>query len=384
MLTLSQFVDLKNFLPYYQADKISSSFIADHLGITVQHVRKLMRSSLIAKPRIAHNRLSDEIRNFIINEKQSNLHYNCQWLAEIASDRFGRSISQSSVYRILQEAGLLFSKPINRKPRTRFEVEDSADLVQMDTSWGYWLNGQRIYLILLLDDHSRYILHAKFVKHDSAAENMKMIRETVEKYGVFKLLYTDNASFFKTIRHNQSRFQNHSKSEYETDITKACREAEITHITHKPYQPQGKGKIERLFRFIQERLIADEIACDPSYLPLYVAQKKLQRWISWYNTKHLVRTTKMIPKERFNPQGFRPLLKDRNLDDIFCFKDSRKVDKCNQFSYQGNVYTIPKKHCMVAYRVKLHIKPNESIRVWHNDKFICELPITSKQKQNIN
>jgi len=56
----------------------------------------------------------------------------------------------------------------------------------------------------------------------------------------------------------------------------------------------------------------------------------------------------------------------------------------HQFSYLGQVYTIPKKHCMVAYRVNLHIDPQRSIRVWHNDKFICELLIASKQKQNIN
>jgi len=382
MLTLSQYADLKNFLPLYQSGKINSSFIAAHLGVSTQHVRRLIKSPLIVKPRVANNRLSEEIREFVILEKKTNSYYNCQWLCELASDRFGKLVSQSSVYRILSKADLLHKEPINRKPRTRFEVEHCGDLVQMDTTWGYWLNGQKICLILLLDDYSRYILHAKFVRSDSAVENMIMIRETVEKYGVFKLLYTDNASFFKAIRHNQSRFQNHTKSEYESEITRACRQLGITHITHKPYQPQGKGKIERLFRFIQGRLI-EGIIDDQSHLPLYVAEKKLQRWVDWYNSKHVNRTTHKTPKERFNPKEFSPLLDDRNLDDIFCFKDTRKVDKCNQFSYQGQVYTIPKKHCMVAHRVNLNIRSDKSIRVWHNDKFVCELPITNQQK-NIN
>lgn len=381
MLTLSQYADLKNFLPYYQSGKINSSFIATHLGISAQHVRRLIKSPLIVKPRTAHNRLSEEIREFVIEEKKNNHHYNCQWLSEIASDRFGKLISQSSVYRILAKADLLNQESINRKPRSRFEAEKSGDLVQMDTTWGYWLNGQKICLILLLDDYSRYILHAKFVRSDSATENMIMIKEVVAQYGVFKLLYTDNASFFKTIRHNQSRFQNHTKNEYESEITRACRQLGITHICHKPYQPQGKGKIERLFRFIQGRLI-EEIMDDQSYLPLYVAEKKLQRWVTWYNNMHINRTTHKTPKERFDSKEFSPLLDSRNLDDIFCFKDTRKVDKCNQFNYQGQIYIIPKKHCMVAYRVNLHIQPQSSIRVWHNDKFICELPI--KQKQNIN
>ena len=65
----------------------------------------------------------------------------------------------------------------------------------MDTSWGYWWGGKKLCLILLLDDHSRYILHARFVESDTAEANMRMIKEVVQQYGVFKVLYTDNASF---------------------------------------------------------------------------------------------------------------------------------------------------------------------------------------------
>lgn len=374
MLTFTQYADLKNFLPYYQAGKINSSFMAAHLGISVQHVRRLIKSPLIAKPRTAFNRLSDEIREFVILEKKSNPKYNCQWLSEIASDRFGRLVSQSSVYRILQGQGLLSKIPLNRKPRTRFEAEKSGDLLQMDTTWGYWLNGQRINLTVIIDDYSRYILQAGFTYHDTAWWNMNMIRSVVEKYGLPRLLYTDNASFFKAIRHNQSIYQNHSQSEYESEITRACRELGITHLTHKPYQPQGKGKIERLFRFMQTRLIT-EIVDDQSYLPFYVADKKLQRWVDWYNSKHIIRTTHQTAKERFNLKDFSPLPKDKNLDDVFCFKDSRKVDKCNQFSYQGQVYTVPRKHCLVAYKVDLHIISDKFIRIWHGNEFICQLPI---------
>ena len=68
-------------------------------------------------------------------------------------------------------------------------------------------------------------------------------------------------------------------------------------------------------------------------MPLYAAQKKLDRWVKWYNEKHVNRTTKQTPKKRFDPKGFTPLQGDKCLDDIFCIKDTRKVDKCNQFSY---------------------------------------------------
>jgi len=381
-MTLGQLADLRNFAPYHESGKMSTEFIAAHLGLSQRHIRRLLRDILSDRleptKRIAHNRLSAEIRQFIVSEKTANHRYNSYWIKELVLDRFGVNISQPTVYRVLRDEGLLKTAiKLERKVRSRFEANESGDLVQMDTTWGYWWRDQRLCLTVLLDDYSRYIISARFSLSDTAWHNMKLIKDTVKKYGSFKLLYTDNASFFKTIRHNQSMYQNHEKNEYESEITRACREAGITHICHKPYQPQGKGKVERFFRFFQERFL-DDYQFDTN-LPFYVLEKRLEEWINWYNEKHINRTTGCVPKERFNSKEFhRP---NGNLDDIFCIKDTRKVDKCNQFSYQGIVYTIPKEKCMVAMRVQLNVNPARSIRIFHDDKFVCELP-TKRIQEN--
>lgn len=374
-MNFEQLKNLEMLTPFYEAGKIGSDFVAAHLNITNRHARRILKGNIFVAKREAWNRYSEEVRQFIIEQKKDHAHHNCQWISEIASDRFAIKISQSTVWRILHSEGMFNLRSVNRTVRERFEAEKSGDIVQMDTTWGYWLGKRKLCLILLLDDHSRYILDYNFVQHDSAANNMALIKRVVKSYGSFKLLYTDNASFFKAIRHNRSMHQNHHQIEYESDITRACREAGIVHVTHKPYQPQGKGKIERLFRFIQERFIND---LDDDELPLWLINKKFASWVDWYNTKHINRTTHQTPKERFNSKEFKPLPKEKNLDDIFCFKDTRKVDKCNQFSYEGSSYTIPKDKCMIACRVDLHVNPIRSIRVWHNGEFICELPIITK------
>jgi transposase InsO family protein len=381
-MTFEQHADLQHFARYRDEGKMSTGFIAREIRKTPQHVRRLLKQ--LAQPprkRFAWNKVSPEMRQFVIEKKKEKSNYNCQWISEIASDHFEQPISQSSVWRILNKENLLNCPPPQRKVRSRFEAEKSGDLIQMDTTWGYWWWGKRLCLILLLDDHSRYILHAKFVLHDTMEANMNMIRETVEKYGTFKLLYTDNASFFKAIRHGQSFYQHHSQEEYESKITRACRELGIAHVTHRPYEPQGKGKIERLFRFIQERFINDQIVNEMG-MPLYAAQKKLDRFVDWYNEKHVNRTTGQTPKERFDPKGFTPLKGDKCLDDIFCIKDTRLVDKCNQFSYQGQSYVIPKKKNMTGLRVRLHILPERSMRVWHMDELVCTLDIKRKLPKN--
>ena len=372
-MTLGELAELKRFVPYYESGSISSSYIATHFDITRQHVRRLMRAVEPRVNRSAHNRLDDEIRYFIAQEKRAYPHKNCQWIAEIASDRFARPVSRSSVYRVLADDDLLTKKPMSYKPRSRFEAKGSGDLIQMDTSCGDWAGGRRIYVTVLLDDYSRYILKGQFTWHDGLAHSLKMIRETTREYGRFRLLYTDNASWFKVIRHNKSMYQSHSKTEYESEVTRACRELSITHLTHKPYEPQSKGKIERLFGFIQQRFVPT--ICDD--WALSKINVEFESWIVWYNTKHVNRTTGQTPEKRFDPSGFEPLSGEYNLDDIFCLKDTRKVDKCNQFSYQGTQYTIHTDLILGACKVNLCIIPERSIRVFYHNNFVCELAIKS-------
>lgn len=308
---------------------------------------------------------------FIVQEKKDRPSYNCQWLAELASDRFGRSVSQSSVWRILNNAALLAGMRQHPVLRQRFESRSCGDLVQMDTTWGYWLGDRRLYLILLLDDYSRMILHAKFFLEETLWHNMMMIRETVETHGIFKLLYTDNAIWFKTIRHNRSIHQTHTQQEYESDITKACRALGVVHITHKPYEPQGKGKIERLFRFIQERFVS---GLNDPHMDVELINQKFHEWMDWYNTRHVNRTLGCPPQKRFDPQGFKPLCvtERKKLDDIFCIRETRVVDKCNEFSYRGSVYRLPVTRSLAHRKVTLHVHPGKKIRVWFQERCVAE------------
>ena len=88
-----------------------------------------------------------------------------------------------------------------------------------------------------------------------------------------------------------------------------------------------------------------------------------------------------MPSSRLQPSVARPLSPGLDLDDVLCFKQERKVAKDNSFSLDGAIYTIPREHNMVAFKVQLHIQPEKKIRVWHNEKFICELLYMSKQRR---
>lgn len=338
------------------------------LNVSSRQIQRLKHKDLIKPrmPQIPWNRKSSELVNLVVEAKEEYPHRSNQRIAELVSDRLGEYLCGQTVRKILIDEEKYIPRERNQKVYSRFEATYFGELLQLDTTEGAWLKGyRRVYLILLIDDYSRKIVGARFVDSDSTWNNMLVIREILEEYGKPKGIYTDNSSKFKTIRHNQSMYQNHrDNSEYETVIQRIMRELNIPFFSHKPYEPQSKGKIERLFRFIQERFIREHTATTLKEL-----NSQFVVWVKWYNTKHKVRTTGKIPKERVTPNGWTPLLKENDLDRIFCFKFTRKIDCRHEFSYEGQIYTLPKEPCVVACRINLEITPT-IIRCYYNNQLL--------------
>ena len=349
---------------YWTNDMASRS-----LGVSRRQIQRLKHRdlSLAPMPRIVWNRKSREVVDLVVLAKEEYPHRSNQRIAELVSDQLGESLCGQTVRKILIEEDKYAPSPRPQKVYSQFEASGFGELLQLDTTEGSWLPGyRRAYLILMVDDYSRKIVGARFVDSDSTWNNMLVIREVLEEYGKPKGIYTDNSSKFKTIRHNQSMYQRHrDNAEYETEIQRAMRELNIPFFSHKPYEPQSKGKIERLFRFIQERFITEHTAETLDELNF-----QFEVWVKWYNGKHKVRTTGKIPKERVTPKRWTPLLKEDDLDRILCFKDSRKIDRRHQFSYEGETYTLPEEPCVVACRVNLEITP-EIIRCYWNNRFLA-------------
>lgn len=312
-----------------------------------------------------HNRLNKDLTQAILDNKKQYPHRSIQHVADCVSEDIA-PVSYSTVYRILEKADLLGTHEKKQmRVFKRFEASSFGERLQMDTTSGAWMKGYRlIYLIAVIDDHSRMLLGWKWVDSDSAWNNMQVLRCVYEKYGLPQTLYTDNASMFKTIRHNKSIYQKHRQEGYETEIQRCMRELGVTMFSHKPYEPQSKGKVERFFRFVQERFVREHTATN-----LLELNEQFDVWARWYNTKHVNRTTGSKPKDRRTPTVFTPVSSKRKLDSAFSFKSTRKVDKCNTFSLEGNYYTLKKNISFYHQSVDLESTPFE-IRVYKNGTFI--------------
>lgn len=355
------------------------------LGISQRQTERLFKKLkasdgnalvFLPKRRKAWNRKSLKIRKEIVRIKKENPSYSNQHITEIIEEELKEKISPSTVRRLLIRARCYKKEKQERRTFKKFEAKKFGRLLQMDTTEGCWLEGYRqTKLILVLDDYSRAILGFRWTAHDTTWENMLVLRSVILKYGLPRMIYTDNDSKFRTIRHGSTYFEYH-KEEYETEIHKAMKALGIVMFAHPPYHAFAKGKIERLFRFIQERFLPYHTARDFKEL-----NSQFAKWVRWYNLKHVNRMTGCVPKERFKPLGFKPLSDQEDLDWVFSLKETRKIDKYNSFSLNGIRYFLKNQVCLVGERVELAINPTHKIRVYWGGKFIQEFRKKKKSER---
>jgi transposase InsO family protein len=261
------------------------------------------------------------------------------------------------------------------RPARRFEAERPLDLVQMDTTSGLWLDGRRLArVIVTLDDYSRVVLAARAAEADSSWHNLRVLEEAVGRYGPMRVLYSDNGSVFRTTRHGGSRFYAYRPDvlagEAPTQVARAIGELGATLLTHTLGNARAKGKLERWNRFFQERVLADGPL--PSLAALDAA---VQDWVHFYNERHVHRRLGTTPAARLAghvphplPTGARPLI------DICALRETRKVARDHTISLDGQAYALPREPNLVAFTVEARIRPGQSVRIWHPDRLVADLP----------
>lgn len=248
----------------------------------------------------AWNSVTDQERKSILGLRKKYGEYNLLHFQDVL--RRQHSIDRSWEYyrRLFSMAGLYrpMQKRRKRKHRKRFEAPQAGILIQRDTSIHLWIPGasRPWKLILDLDDHSRKITGAYFSEHDDVLSNMLVAWETIETHGLPVAYYTDNNPIFNPMNQKPKegmysfyRRREWGEKESVTQFKRALTELGIEMIHATPYQPQGKGKVERIFRFMQDRLVNEMVTAKVK--TIQEANKYLKKWIEWYNHCHLHSTT---------------------------------------------------------------------------------------------
>jgi len=150
----------------------------------------------------------------------------------------------------LHAAGLVLPAPkrsAHRKKRPRRPMRGM--LLHQDGSRHAWLEGQpALDLIVTLDDATSEILSLFLVAEEGTASSFQGLREVVAEHGLFCALYTDRGSHYFETPVSGGKV---SKTQL-TQMGRALRQLGIEHIA--AYSPEARGRSERLFRTLQDRL----------------------------------------------------------------------------------------------------------------------------------
>jgi len=221
------------------------------------------------KPNRKHhwNRIPDTERTEVINLALELTHYSPRELAWFITDTRQWFISESSVYRILKQAGLI-CPPTHELNRAADEFTDKTKRVnemwQTDftylkvVGWGWY------YLSTLLDDYSRYIVHWELCKN--------MTRDDVERNVEVALTKTDLP------KSQRPRLLSDNGSCYiAQELGGFMEDKGIKHIRGRAHHPQTQGKIERYHRTMK-----NVIKLDTYYFPDQL-EEQIAAFIDHYN-----------------------------------------------------------------------------------------------------
>jgi putative transposase len=231
-------------------------------------------------------------------------------------------LNESCIYRFLKEQKLT-SVNTDAKDRRRYEAEYPNDLWQSDVMYGPYARIQDInkktYLFAIIDDHSRFIVHAEFFPNENIDNLKEVLRKAVSKRGLPQKFYVDNGSAFRSI-----------------NLEQICALLGISLKHARPYTPQGKGKIERWFKTLQQ-----------DFLPQYTTIKTLvelnemlDSWVDEYNNRvHSSIQESPCNRYRRNLECIRPA--PLNILDYFRTIEFRRVKKDRSFQLGGILFEAP-------------------------------------------
>jgi transposase InsO family protein len=276
--------------------------------------------------------------------------------------------SESTIRKHVREKGLTFKRDPPGKGYVKFERKRSNDLWQIDIA-GVQTIGHlgKLYLIALLDDHSRFIVAAEYFKSQKGMNVNKIIRDAILAYGRPKQILADNGTQFRNLI-----------GELGTKYTKLLESLDIQPIFATPRHPQTKGKLERWFGTVKQMFLIEarhEVKVTPNFT-LTDLNRTFSHWLEWYNTEkpHRSLPKNAPPATRFfnsETRIFRPLRVKVNWNRWLNEVEKRKVTKYNEISYKSQKYTIPPG--FMGTRVEVVEYPDK-IEIYYRDQLIVSYP----------
>ncbi|WMW59041.1 ISNCY family transposase (plasmid) [Agrobacterium pusense] len=301
------------------------------LAISTRHVQRLVdriehtgagsiRHKAIGRP--SNNKIASGVRDYVLMlVRERYLDFGPTFAAEKLQEEHGVTVSRETLRKWMQDAGIWLSRKQRRtfhQPRLRREAY--GELVQIDGSEHRWFEdrGPACSLLVFVDDATGKLMRLRFVRSESAFTYFEALALYLKEHGAPIAFYSDKHSVFRVAKKDPKGGQGM------TQFGRALSELHIEILCAN--SSQAKGRVERMNRTLQDRLVKElrlakisGMEAGNAFLPTFISQ---------YNDRFAV-----APARSDNLH--RPVnVTASRLKDVLCKREERYVGAQLTFSYE--------------------------------------------------
>jgi len=272
-------------------------------------------------------------------------------------------LPSSTVHRLLSRAGLM-QKPSAEQAsadRRRFAFEHAGQLWMSDVMHAVSVGVEgrvrrKSYLIAFIDDATRVVPYCAFALTENTQAFLMVFKQALLRRGIPQRLYVDNGANYRS-----------------QHLALVCAKLGVALIHARPYQPAGKGKIERWFRTVRAQFVSRLCSADTQNLE--ALNRKLWAWVEgeYHQAPHRG-LEDQTPLDRWAISADQVRLPDQkiDLDALFLFEAKRRVQRDRTVSLNGTLFEVDA--ALVGQSVTLRFDPSappsRGVELWHEGGFV--------------
>lgn len=353
--------------------RIKQKDAAKRLSLSVRQVKRITKKVKIHgdiaivhgnRGKSSKRKFPDEFKDEVIKiVKQKYYDFGPKFASEKLEENEGIKVSRETLRQWMIEEHIWIPRKLRVKNdihQWRKRKDCFGEMILTDGSEHDWLEGRGPEMVLMayIDDATNNVF-ARFYPSETTHAAMHSFRIYIEKYGIPMSIYFDRNSIFKTTR--QPTLDESLKGEMpKTQFEKVLDILNVEPI--HAYSAEAKGRIERLFRTFQDRLIKEMRLVGVSNID--EANKFLETYLPKYNSIFSI-----PPANSKNLHREVPV--DLELDWVFAFRDERVITNDFTVFWKNRVFLINRPFITLRRR-KVTVMENlkGEIRIWFNGRFL--------------
>ena len=381
--------DRLHWLKQAETKQITQAQAAERMKVSERWVRKLLQRKKRRGDRVvihglrgarSNRQLPDRLRKRVLRlVRREYRDFGPTLIAEYLAQEHGLAVGKETVRKWMLGEELWKPKRarVGRVHMWRARRESPGELVQWDTSVHAWLEGRgpaKMYLVAMIDDATN-TLFARFVEADTTEQNMRVLWSYMERYGRPQAVYTDKAGMFQPTLPPGWRSEDPGEKT-ETQIGRALRELGIEWIA--AHSPQAKGRVERCFGTLQDRLV--KALRKAGVRSLEAANAYLEKvFLPMWNQRFICAPASPA-------DGHRSLAK-LELASILSVVETRRVDNDHTVPWHGMKWKIPReaiRRGMRGSRIRVEQRLDGSMVARVQAKFITLVRCLDEHRRRLH